>query len=163
MLLLFPLYKQNLVTMLDFQPQIWVIPTTSARKITDPLALFHVTSCSQHSVIQEPALLTKGDGRGHDAETAWMNTNSAEKILHKASPSFSYFQQGVLAGVPAGLLRGQDREIKGRYTWLQHSGVLWIFGMVPRGKQAHGKAPMGEEGCACLPPSSQVCTKQTLQ
>lgn len=32
----------------------------------------------------------------------------------------------------------------------------WVFGMLPGTGQALGKAPVGEQGCARLPPSSQM-------
>lgn len=35
----------------------------------------------------------------------------------------------------------------------------WVFGMLPGTGQALGKAPVGEQGCACFPPPLRCCTK----
>lgn len=119
-----------------------------------------VTIFSHYPMIQEPALLTKRRpkrprGRHTTQPLLWMNKNSAEEIFYKASPFFLFAVKGVVwcGGRVALKTRWREqRKIPGAAVPRCPVG-LWD---AARSGASLRKAPLGEEACACPPPSSHT-------
>lgn len=110
------------------------------------------TLSSRCAVAQEPALLPKGGQRDQEADTPHGPYSRWTKIQLK-----KYFIKLLLFLISSGeywlvWLQGCS-EVKMERS---KAGTLvcsaWVFGMLPGTGQALGKAPVGEQGCACLPP-----------